>query len=70
MDPRLRELVALAVLAALGCGLALSQGWTSQLHASPERQWHPTQSSLDAAFDSPAPPEKKRRPRQNQTLKC
>jgi alkylhydroperoxidase/carboxymuconolactone decarboxylase family protein YurZ len=26
MDPRLRELVALAVLAALGCGLALSQG--------------------------------------------
>jgi len=26
MDPRLRELFALAVLAALGCGLALSQG--------------------------------------------
>jgi alkylhydroperoxidase/carboxymuconolactone decarboxylase family protein YurZ len=26
MDPRLRELVALGVLAALGCGLALSQG--------------------------------------------
>ena len=26
MDPGLRELVALAVLAALGCGLALSQG--------------------------------------------
>ena len=26
MDPRLRELVALAVLAALGCGLALSKG--------------------------------------------
>ena len=25
-DPRLRELVALAVLAAFGCGLALSQG--------------------------------------------
>jgi hypothetical protein len=25
MDPRLRELVALGVLAALGCGLALSQ---------------------------------------------
>jgi alkylhydroperoxidase/carboxymuconolactone decarboxylase family protein YurZ len=26
MDPRLRELVALAALAAFGCGLALSQG--------------------------------------------
>jgi alkylhydroperoxidase/carboxymuconolactone decarboxylase family protein YurZ len=26
MNPRLRELVALAVLAAFGCGLALSQG--------------------------------------------
>jgi alkylhydroperoxidase/carboxymuconolactone decarboxylase family protein YurZ len=26
MDPGLRELVTLAVLAALGCGLALSQG--------------------------------------------
>jgi alkylhydroperoxidase/carboxymuconolactone decarboxylase family protein YurZ len=26
MAPPLRELVALAVLAALGCGLALSQG--------------------------------------------
>jgi hypothetical protein len=26
MDARLRELVALAALAALGCGLALSQG--------------------------------------------
>jgi alkylhydroperoxidase/carboxymuconolactone decarboxylase family protein YurZ len=26
MDPPLRELVALAVLAVLGCGLALSQG--------------------------------------------
>jgi hypothetical protein len=25
MDPRFRELVALAVLAAFGCGLALSQ---------------------------------------------
>jgi hypothetical protein len=25
-DPRFRELVALAVLAAFGCGLALSQG--------------------------------------------
>jgi hypothetical protein len=25
-DPRLRELVALAVLGAFGCGLALSQG--------------------------------------------
>ena len=26
MNPRLRELAALGVLAALGCGLALSQG--------------------------------------------
>jgi hypothetical protein len=26
MNPRLRELVALVVLAAFGCGLALSQG--------------------------------------------
>jgi alkylhydroperoxidase/carboxymuconolactone decarboxylase family protein YurZ len=26
MDPGLRELVALAVLAAFGCGLALAQG--------------------------------------------
>ena len=26
MNPRLRELVALAALAAFGCGLALSQG--------------------------------------------
>jgi alkylhydroperoxidase/carboxymuconolactone decarboxylase family protein YurZ len=26
MDPGLRELVALAVLAALGCGLAAAQG--------------------------------------------
>jgi len=26
MDPRLQELVALAALAAFGCGLALAQG--------------------------------------------